>query len=334
MRHLGRYFSLTESDDREYSIELDPRTVDPKRLAVLQLLGFNRISLGVQDLSEVVQRAIHRVQSLEQTAAVTESARALGFGSVNFDLIYGLPFQTPESFDSTLGEVIALRPDRIALYGYAHVTWVSKQQRGFERKDLPGPERKLAIFLTAIRRLTEAGYRFLGLDHFAQPEDDLARAAEQGTLQRNFMGYTTRRASELVGFGPSAISELADVYAQSLRDPGPWGAAVDGEGVATQRGWHLDEDDLRRKWLIQSLMCRGEIDPGSYAERFGEPVEDRVANLSERLAPFEADGLLVAEGGAWRLTFLGRLFLRNIAMTFDAYLAPPEDGQKRYSRTV
>jgi len=318
----------------ERSIEVDPRVTQPEQLATLAEHGFNRISLGVQDLSEVVQQAIRRIQSIEQTAAVSEQARKLGFGSVNFDLIYGLPFQTPESFDATLTEVIALQPDRIALYGYAHVTWVSKQQRGFENKDLPGPERKLAIFLTAIRRLTEAGYLFLGLDHFARPEDDLAQAAEQGTLHRNFMGYTTRRATDLVGFGPSAISELQDVYAQSLRDPEPWGAAVDHDGLATHRGWHLSEDDLRRKWLIQELMCRGEIDPQSYAERFDEAIDDRVANLSERLAPFEADGLLVADGGAWRLTFLGRLFLRNVAMTFDAHLATPSDGQKRYSRTV
>jgi oxygen-independent coproporphyrinogen-3 oxidase len=318
----------------ERSIEVDPRVTTREQLAALAERGFNRISLGVQDLSPVVQRAIHRVQSLEQTAAVTETARGLGFGSVNFDLIYGLPFQTPESFEDTLAEVIALAPDRIALYGYAHVTWVSKQQRGFERKDLPGPERKLAIFLTAIRRLAEAGYRFLGLDHFARPDDPLARAAEEGTLQRNFMGYTTRRAHDLIGFGPSAISELADAYAQSLREPEPWGEAVDEGGLATCRGWRLDDDDRRRKWLIQSLMCRGEIDPAAYAERFAEPLEARVPALAERLAPFEADGLLVADGGAWRLTFLGRLFLRNVAMTFDAHLEAPSAERPRYSRTV
>jgi oxygen-independent coproporphyrinogen-3 oxidase len=318
----------------ERSIEVDPRVTTDEQLAALAEHGFNRISLGVQDLSPVVQRAIHRVQSLEQTAAVTETARGLGFGSVNFDLIYGLPFQTPESFATTLDAVIALAPDRIALYGYAHVTWVSKQQRGFERKDLPGPERKLAIFLEAIRRLGDAGYRFLGLDHFARPDDPLARAAEAGTLQRNFMGYTTRRAHDLVGFGPSAISELADAYAQSRREPEPWGEAVDDEGLATCRGWRLDADDLRRKWLIQSLMCRGEIDPAAYAAHFEEPLEARVPGLAARLAPFEADGLLVADGGAWRLTFLGRLFLRNIAMTFDAHLEAPSAERPRYSRTV
>jgi len=318
----------------ERSLEVDPRVTTAEQLTALAERGFNRISLGVQDLSPVVQRAIHRVQSIEQTAGVTETARGLGFGSVNFDLIYGLPFQTPESFETTLAEVIALAPDRIALYGYAHVTWVSKQQRGFERKDLPGPERKLAIFLTAIHRLGEAGYRFLGLDHFARPDDDLAGAVDAGTLQRNFMGYTTRRAGDLLGFGPSAISELEDAYAQSHRDPDPWGEAVEAEGLATQRGWRLDEDDRRRKWLIQSLMCQGVIDPGAYAARFDEALDERIPGLAARLAGFEADGLLVRDGGVWRLGFLGRLFLRNVAMTFDAHLEPPREGQQRFSRTV
>jgi len=336
LRRLARTLDacLPPEPGAERSIEVDPRVTSGEQLAALAECGFNRISLGVQDLSEKVQRAIHRVQSLEQTAATTETARSLGFGSVNFDLIYGLPFQTPESFDETLSEVIALAPDRIALYSYAHVTWVSKQQRGFEREDLPGPERKLAIFLLAIRRLGEAGYRFLGLDHFARPDDALARAADAGTLKRNFMGYTTRRADDLVGFGPSAISELRDAYAQSLRDPEPWGEAVEARGLATCRGIRLDEDDLRRKWLIQALMCRGEIDPRAYAERFDEALDARIPDLAGRLAPFEADGLLLADGGAWRLTFLGRLFLRNVAMTFDAHLAPPDDGGRRYSRTV
>ena len=318
----------------ERSIEVDPRVTNGEQLAALAERGFHRISLGVQDLAEVVQRAIRRVQSLEQTAAVTEKARELGFTSVNFDLIYGLPFQTPESFESTLREVIALQPDRIALYSYAHVTWVSKQQRGFERADLPGPERKLEIFLTAIRMLTDAGYRFLGLDHFARPEDELCGAAERGTLQRNFMGYTTRKAERLVGFGPSAISELPDAYAQSWREPDAWGEAVDRDGLATQRGWKLSDDDVRRKWLIQALMCRGEIDADAFEARFGERLEKLVPDLAAKLRPFEEDGLLTGGEGAWRLTFLGRLFLRNLAMVFDAYLEAPADGGPRYSRTV
>jgi oxygen-independent coproporphyrinogen-3 oxidase len=321
----------------ERSIEVDPRVTTREQLALLAERGFNRISLGVQDLAPVVQRAINRIQSLEQTRAITECAREQGFGSVNFDLIYGLPYQTPGSFDETVRAVLALRPDRIALYSYAHVTWVSKQQRGFERKDLPGAEAKLDIFITAIRRLTEAGYVFLGMDHFALPEDEMARAADDGTLGRNFMGYTTQRADALVGLGASAISELSDAYVQNARSPEDWSEALGGRGLATLRGWWLTDDDRRRRWLILDLMCRGRIDPGSYAERFGEPLDDRVGDLRARLAGFAADGLLEPEGGGWRVTSLGRLFLRPMAMTFDAHLdaAGPGAGPgPRYSRTV
>jgi len=328
--------------DAERSIEVDPRVTTGEQLSLLAERGFNRISLGVQDLAPRVQRAIHRIQSIEQTAEVTGRARDLGFGSVNFDLIYGLPYQTTDSFDATLREVIGLRPDRVALYSYAHVTWVSKQQRGFERKDLPGPEAKLSIFTTAIRRLTEAGYVFLGMDHFALPDDELARAAGDGTLGRNFMGYTTRRADGLVGIGASAISELEDAYAQNARTPEEWSGRLARSGLATLRGWWLDDDDRRRRWLIQELMCRGRIDPGAYAARFGEDLGHRVPDWPRRLAGFVEDGLLEGDGPGFRVTPLGRLFLRPMAMTFDAYLETPDgspasrgDGTTpRFSRTV
>lgn len=323
--------------DAERSVEVDPRVTSAEQLGVLAERGFNRISLGVQDLAPRVQQAIRRLQPLEQTRRILEQARALGFGSVNFDLIYGLPFQTPASFSDTVDRVIELRPDRIALYSYAHVTWVSKQQRGFERHDLPGPQEKLTIFLHAIQRLTRSGYRFLGLDHFALPEDELSLAADAGTLQRNFMGYTARRSSDLLGLGASAISELAGAYAQSVRSPEVWQERLGSGRLATLRGWLLSDDDQRRSWLIQQLMCQGSIDPGAYAECFAEPLEERITDLPARLAPFVADGLLQPDAGGWTVTPLGRLFLRNIAMTFDAYLAPPgevADEQPRYSRTV
>jgi oxygen-independent coproporphyrinogen-3 oxidase len=342
VEELGRLCDVVDrhfpaAPDAERSIEVDPRVTTGEQLALLAQRGFNRISLGVQDLSPVVQRAINRVQSLEQTRDVTERARALGFGSVNFDLIYGLPYQTTASFEDTLREVIALRPDRIALYSYAHVTWVSKQQRGFEKKDLPGAEAKLDIFVTAVRRLTEAGYLFLGMDHFALPDDEMARAAEDGTLGRNFMGYTTQRADELVGLGASAISELADAYAQNARSPDEWRAGLDTHGLATLRGWWLSDDDRRRRWLILDLMCRGRIDGGAYAERFGEDLESRVGPLEPRLREFLTDGLLEPDESGWRVTSLGRLFLRPMAMTFDAHLEPVGQGAAstpRYSRTV
>lgn len=318
----------------ERSLEVDPRVTTRAQLEVLAAHGFNRISLGVQDVDPRVQRAINRIQSREQTQGITEAARALGFRSVNFDLIYGLPFQTVESFDETLSQVVEMRPDRIALYSYAHVTWISKQQRGFETKDLPPAERKLLIFLRAIERLSAAGYRFFGLDHFALPEDELSAAAESGDLRRNFMGYTTRASVDLVALGASGISELADAYAQSLRGHAEWAERIAAGRLATMRGWALSEDDLRRKWLIQRLMCQGEVDARAYEQSFGERLEARIPHLAERLAPLVDDGLLAESDESYALTPRGRLFLRPIAMSFDAYLQEREPGRPMFSSTL
>ena len=320
--------------DAERSIEIDPRVTTRDQLSVLAEHGFNRVSLGVQDISPKVQRAINRIQPAEQTERVTREARELGVRSVNFDLIYGLPFQTRESFDDTLSQVIDMRPDRIALYSYAHVTWISKQQRGFEKKDLPSAERKLEIFLHANERLSEAGYLFFGLDHFALPEDELSLAARTGDLRRNFMGYTTRASVDLIGLGASGISELRDSYAQSLRRPGEWSERIRSGRLATMRGWSLSEDDLRRKWLIQRLMCQGEISTVAYEDTFGEPLSARIPSLAEKLAPLVDDGLLATSGEDYGVTPTGRLFLRPVAMTFDAYLSEPEPSQPMFSSTL
>ena len=338
-RELARMCRIVDAHfppqaDAERSLEVDPRVTSRAQLEVLAEHGFNRISLGVQDFAPRVQRAINRVQSREQTEQISRDARELGFRSVNYDLIYGLPFQTVESFGETLDQVIALRPDRIALYSYAHVTWIVKSQRGFEKKDLPSAERKLAIMLLASQRFGEAGYRFLGLDHFALPEDELCRAAASGDLRRNFMGYTTRAGVDLVALGSSGISELADAYAQSARTPEPWRERVMDGQLATLRGWRLSQDDLRRKWLIHRLMCQGEVSPRAYRERFAESLEERIPELSTRLAPFVEDGLLVPDGGDFRVAPLGRLFLRVIAMSFDAYLPEPDLERPMFSRTV
>jgi oxygen-independent coproporphyrinogen-3 oxidase len=327
---LGRLVAIVDSAfpraaGAERSIELDPRNTTRAQLEVLAERGFERVSLGVQDLSPEVQRAIHRIQSREQTEALVQSARDLGVRSVNFDLIYGLPYQTVASFDGTLDAVIDARPDRIALYAYAHVTWVAKQQRGFETRDLPSPEERLAIFRRAVLRLTEAGYRFLGLDHFALPGDDLARAADDGSLRRNFMGYTTRAGVDLVGLGPSGISELSDAYAQSARDPGAWQERLAAGRLPTLRGWRMTDDDLRRKALIQRLLCQGAIDA----------VAADLPGLLQRLAPFEADGLVERSASGWAVTPLGRLFLRPIATALDAYFTPDDASAPRtYSRAV
>lgn len=329
---VDRRFPLAEGCER--SIEVDPRVTSVAQLETLAARGFNRISLGVQDLSPRVQQAIRRIQSREQTEATAEAARGLGFRSVNFDLIYGLPYQTLESFAETLDAVVEMRPDRIALYGYAHVTWVSKQQRGFERGDLPSPSEKVALLLLAIEGLGAVGYAFLGLDHFALPDDDLFEAARSGRLHRNFMGYTTRAGDALVGLGPSGISELASCYAQSCRSSADWSERLAGGQLATMRGWSLSQDDLRRRWLIQRLMCRGEIDGAAYAEFWGEDLHERVPRLDASLAGFEADGLLLQHGSGWRLTALGRIFARPVAMTFDAHLSGQSESTPRYSQTV
>ena len=215
----------------------------PEQVETLRELGFDRISLGVQDVEPRVQQAIHRIQPASMTASLVEAARRAGFTSVNLDLIYGLPFQREESFARTLDTVLAIGPDRIALYSYAHVTWVAKQQRGFERQDLPDAATKLRILLLAIRRLLRAGYVYIGMDHFARPDDELARALRDRTLRRNFMGYTTLADTALLGFGPSAISELPASYAQNERDLGAWQESAHGRGIATLRGHRLSRDD-------------------------------------------------------------------------------------------
>jgi oxygen-independent coproporphyrinogen-3 oxidase len=283
-----------------------------------------------------VQEAVHRIQPVDLTAALVESSRRAGFESVNFDLIYGLPYQTEETFARTLDAVLALDPDRIALYSYAHVTWVAKQQRGFERKDLPDARTKARVMLGAIRRFLEAGYRFIGLDHFAKPEDELSRAVQERTLRRNFMGYTTQAGVELLGFGPSSISELRGSYAQSRRELEAWQEAVEAGGLATLRGHMLSRDDIERRWVIGRIMCHGELRAAEFEQAFGRPFAEAYAPELATLEPAIGDGLVTRAGdGSLTVTPLGRLLVRNVAMAFDAYLPEQQKaGRPMFSRTV
>jgi len=322
------------ADDAERSAELDPRRTRPTQLDVLAERRFTRVSFGVQDTDPKVLRAINRVQSEEAIAGLVAHARSLGIRSVNVDLIYGLPYQTVASFEGTLDRLEAIRPDRIALYSYAHVTWVSKAQRGFEKKDLPTAPEKVALFLTALERLEAAGYRYLGLDHFALPDDDLVRAADRGTLRRNFMGYTGRGAVEVLALGPSGISEIGGAYAQSAHDPDAWQDRLGAGRLATVRGFRLSRDDVERGWLIQRLMCQGEISEKRFEEAFGRRLGDLVPGLDRELEPFVDDGLLERAPDGFRVTRTGRLFLRVIAMVFDAYLPAHDPARPRFSRTV
>jgi len=320
----------------EISIEVDPRVTTTAHLDALAGCGFNRISMGVQDFDLRVQEAVRRIQTVEQTAQLVSAARDAGFESVNFDLIYGLPYQTPESFARTLDHVFAIGPDRIALYSYAHVTWVAKQQRGFERTDLPDAATKLAIMLMAIRRFLAEGYLFIGLDHFARPDDELAQAFADRTLRRNFMGHTTQAGVDLLGFGPSAISELRTSYAQSFREEPQWQQAVAERGVATMRGYRLSRDDLERRWIIGRILCHGELRAAEFRDAFGRELAKAYAPELAALGEAEADGLLQRQAdGSFTVTPAGRLLVRNLAMVFDAHLeGQRRSGQRMFSKTV
>ncbi len=322
--------------DAEISIEVDPRTTTPQHIEALRECGFNRISMGVQDFDPAVQEAVHRIQPVEMTRDLTHLARKSGFVSVNYDLIYGLPFQSEASFEKTLDTVLDLAPDRLALYSYAHVTWKAKQQRGFERKDLPDSHTKLRLMLRAIRRFLDAGYVYIGLDHFARPEDELTHALQNRTLRRNFMGHTTQDGVELIGFGSSAISELRGSYAQSQRDVGPWQAAVHATGLATMRGHRLSPEDVQRRWVISRLICLGEIRADEYRAEFGEGFASHYAAELRVLESAARDGLIeISSDGSLQVLPIGRLLVRNIAMAFDAYLTDQQrSGEQLFSKTV
>ncbi|MDH3521045.1 MAG: oxygen-independent coproporphyrinogen III oxidase [Myxococcales bacterium] len=338
VRRLARI--LTEAfplrENAEVSIEVDPRVTTEAHVEALVDSGFNRISMGVQDFDARVQQAVHRIQPAEDTAALVALCRKAGFESVNFDLIYGLPYQTVASFERTLDILFEIGPDRIALYSYAHVTWKAKQQRGFERVDLPDATTKLEIMFMAIRRFLAEGYRFIGLDHFARPEDELSRALADRTLRRNFMGHTTQAGVDLLGFGPSAISELRSSFAQSHREVDAWQDAVMRDGMATVRGHRLSRDDVERRWVIERIMCHGQLRADEFEARFGRAFAESFADALAELAPMQADGLVeIAADGSLVVTPAGRLLVRNVAMAFDAYLAEQRrSGVRMFSKTV
>jgi oxygen-independent coproporphyrinogen-3 oxidase len=287
---------------------------------MLAELGFNRVSLGVQDFDTRVQQAINRVQSVAETLAVVEACRRAGLRSVNLDLIYGLPLQTPAGFAHTLDTVIAARPERVAIYGYAHMPTVFRAQRQIAAADLPGAEERLTLLQLAVDRLGAAGYRYIGMDHFALPDDDLARAQETGGLHRNFMGYTTHAGCDLIGLGPSAISHIGDSFSQNHREISKWEAALARNHLPVARGLELGADDLLRADAIQQLMCRGEIDIEGIERRHRIDFGTYFAPALQRMRPLIEDGLATASRTLIRATPRGRLLLRVIAMCFDRYV--------------
>jgi len=332
---LRSQFSFFSPERMDFSIELDPRSVTPDDVAELARIGFNRASLGVQDFDPVVQKAVNRVQSVEETLAVLDACRAHGMRSVNIDLIYGLPKQTRQGFERTLDVVLEARPDRIAVYSYAHLPQLFKPQQRIALEDLPDAEAKLGLLECAIARLVEAGYVYIGMDHFALPEDDLARAQARGDLHRNFMGYTTHAESDLIGFGVSAISHIGDSFSQNPRDIASWERAIDDGRLPVWRGMPLDRDDVVRADVIQELMCHGRLDFARLGRRHGIDFGEYFADALPRLEGLRDDGLVEFTKAGLRATPRGRLLLRVIAMCFDRYLqAPPTQDAPRFSRTI
>jgi oxygen-independent coproporphyrinogen III oxidase len=319
---LARHFRFGRAADLDFSIELDPRFITAADVEGLGRLGFNRVSLGVQDFDPTVQAAVNRIQSIEQTLGIIEACRASGFRSINIDLIYGLPHQSLEGFARTLDTIIAACPDRLAVYGYAHMPRLFKAQRQIDSQALPGPAARIALLELAIERLGAAGYRYIGMDHFARPEDDLARAQAAGGLHRNFMGYTTHAGCDLIGLGMSAISHFGNSFSQNHRDVAAWEAALDEGRLPVWRGLALSADDLVRADVIQSLMCDGAVDFAALESRHGIDFESYFAEALAGCGPLAADGLLTLEARRLRATDRGRFLLRIIAMCFDRYLVP------------
>ena len=333
MSHLRRWFQFAPDNVGEYAIEVDPRTVSPERVHVLRQQGFNRISLGVQDFDPDVQKAVHRIQPVEETLAVIEAARAAQFRSISIDLIYGLPKQNVITMAQTLSKVIHASPDRIAIYNYAHLPHLFKPQRRIDEADLPTPEAKLDMLALSIRRLTDAGYVYIGMDHFAKPTDDLAVAQRQGRLHRNFQGYSTHADADLISCGISAIGSIGATYSQNVKTLDAYYDKLDRNELPIARGIKLTMDDAVRRVVIQMLMCNFELSMASIETVYPITFKTYFAVELERLRALELDGLLTI-GDEWiGVTAKGRLLIRNICMVFDRYLQLRPEPQ-RYSKTV
>jgi oxygen-independent coproporphyrinogen-3 oxidase len=316
-----RHFTLAGDDVGEYSIEIDPREADAAGVALLRRLGFNRMSLGVQDFDPRVQAAVNRIQTEAETMAVLDAARAEGFRSISIDLIYGLPYQTPESFARTLERIIAVDPERLSVFNYAHLPERFKPQRRINEADLPAPEVKLDILQSTIERLTDAGYVYIGMDHFARPDDELALAQQAGTLYRNFQGYSTHADCDLIGIGVTSIGKIDNTYGQNRRGLEEYYADLDAGRLPVFRGIELTRDDLIRRDMITRLICHFELDIPSAEAAWGIRFEEYFADALMKLRDMAGDGLLELDARQIRILPRGRLLVRNICMAFDAYLA-------------
>jgi len=331
MGAIRERFELVE--DGEYSIEIDPRKVSDETVALLGEMGFNRISIGVQDFDPEVQKAVNRIQSEEETLQVIKAARANGFKSVSIDLIYGLPKQNLAGFKATLDKVIAAGADRLSIYNYAHMPTMFMPQRRIHEAELPAPQLKLDILSLAVNTLTDAGYVYIGMDHFAKPDDELAIAQRQGRLHRNFQGYSTHSDCDLIAIGVSSIGKIGPTYSQNQKELEAYYAALDQNQLPVMRGLELNQDDLIRREIIQALMCHFELTKADFARDFNIDFDQYFASEIKELAEYEHEGLLEILPESIRVTPKGRMLIRNICMVFDVYLREKQQ-RTHYSKVI
>jgi len=333
IKEIKSYFPNFRAD-AEISCEIDPRHIDEDQMKVLSQNGFNRVSFGIQDFNDKVQTAVHRVQPYDITKAAMDLARKYNMVSVNVDLIYGLPYQNLETFKETLRLSLSLNPDRFAVFNYAHVPWLKKTMRKIDETTLPLPDEKLSIMQYTIDYLTQNGYKMIGMDHFAKPEDELFRAIEKGELHRNFQGYTTKGGANLIGVGLTSIGEGVDYYAQNFKDMHAYEEAIDAERLPFERGIVLNEDDKIRQYVIMELMSNFKLDIKRFEKLFGIDFTTYFADAIEALKPFEAEELVSIDEDFIKCSETGTLLIRNIAMPFDAYMKKHAQSAKTFSKTV
>lgn len=329
--YIRQSFDFTEN--AELGCEIDPRGLTKEHLIALREGGFNRISMGVQDFNEKVQKYVNRIQPEEMTRQVVNWVRELGFQSINIDLMYGLPFQTIETFEKTIDKVLELSPDRLAVFNYAHVPWMKKHQALIHEEDLPTPQEKLNILKMTIEKLTCNGYVFIGMDHFAKPEDELAKALKSKQLYRNFQGYSTHAGCDLFAFGITSISQLKDVYAQNYKTEKEYFASIDNERLPVFKGYRLTEDDQIRRKVIMNLMCNFELNFDEIENEFKINFKEYFEKSLSQLKEMSDEGLVIMNNNEIKITEMGRLLIRNIAMKFDGFIERQQDKMK-YSRTI
>ncbi len=332
MWQIQSNFKALPSSKKDFSIEIDPRAVTPHYIEVLGTLGFNRYSLGVQDVDPKVQKAVNRIQPIELTKEVLAACREAGGKSINLDLIYGLPFQTAERFRKTVDTVVEMNPDRLSVFNYAHLPEMFKPQRRINAEDLPGPDEKLQILQNTIEQLTDAGYVYIGMDHFAKPDDELVIARYTGELHRNFQGYTTHGKCDLVAMGVSSISKIRDVFSQNAKDELSYSALLDQGRLPILKGYVMGAEDRLRAYVIQRLSCYGELNKQQVEQKYALDFDTHFAEALERLQPMREDGLVEITEESIEVTPKGRLLVRNICMSFDQYTN--QSNPTRFSKAI